>query len=60
MFPSNLNNLSGFVIAKQDLSESGSVSKSCLYFVLDLFALQCEIILVKKDRWFVILRKSVG
>ena len=34
------------------------VSKSRLFLVLDLFTLQCEINVVKKDRCFVILLKK--
>ena len=48
-----------FWLLKQDESEGGSVSKSRLYLVLGLFALQCEINVIKKGRWFLILHKNV-
>ena len=60
MFPSNLSIQLGFVDAKQDQSEGGSVSKSRLFLVLDLFASQCERNLIKKDRSFFILHRNVG
>ena len=60
IFPSNLNNQLGFVVAKQDESEGGSVSKSSLFLVFNLLSSQSyEINLIKKDRWFVILHKNV-
>ena len=39
IFPSNLNNQLDFVVAKQDESEGGSVSKSSLFLVFDLYLL---------------------
>ena len=48
IFPSILNN-QGFVIAKSNQSDDGSISKRRLFLTLDLFALQCEINLAKKD-----------
>ena len=39
LFPSNLNNQLGFVVAKQDESENESVSNSSLFLVFDLYLL---------------------
>ena len=48
-FPSNLNNQLDFVVAKQDESEGGSVSKFSLSLVFDLLSSQSyEINLIKK------------
>ena len=51
IFPSIVNN-QGVVIAKSNQSEGGSVSKPRLFLALDLFALQCEINVSKKDHWY--------
>jgi hypothetical protein len=45
-------NHQGVVIAKSNQSEGGSVSKRRLFLALDLFALQCEINVTKKDHWY--------
>ena len=54
IFPSIVNN-QGVVIAKSNQSEDGSAClKARLFLALDLFALQCEINMAKKDHchWY--------
>ena len=53
MFPSILNN-QDFVIAKSNQSEGGSVVKLRL-LVVDLFAVESKISLVKKDHLYSVL-----
>ena len=56
IFPSILHNQC-FIIATQNQSKDGSVSKSRLFLALDLFGLQCEI---KLNHCYRILKWKVG